>query len=157
MLAVGAIMHRQPETRWNDDEKKALAKAYPNITSDNLRRVGAYYDAHWPPDRDKNNLRHDVMRLVRHFGGELDRANAWLARLPRGKRDRLLADPGAPPTAPAPSQAQPEPLRLPTEQEMDAGWEEAYRTKVRSGFVRGVPASMADEPKLVIPPRPRQD
>ena len=108
MRAVGSIMHRLPTTKWTDEETSALKKIYPRMNADRITRVGAFYAAHWPPDRE-NHLRHDVLRLVRPWPDELDKANAWLSRLPPAKRERLLA--GAqtePPLPPAPRPPAPE-------------------------------------------------
>ena len=72
-VRIGAIMHRRPDSKWTDDEKLALENLMP-IPEENIAAVERYYAAHWPPDRDRNMLRHSLATLLANWPGEVDRA-----------------------------------------------------------------------------------
>lgn len=75
-IRVAAIMHRRADTPWNPKEVRAYRQKGGAATSDEktFAAVEAYYAANWPPDRDKNILRHDLLTLMNNWQGEADRA-----------------------------------------------------------------------------------
>jgi hypothetical protein len=75
---VATIFHRRLTTAWSGREIKAFKNAA--ITSEDLDVVEPYYAAHWPPDRDKNILRHDLLTFLNNFQGEVDRARVWVKK-----------------------------------------------------------------------------
>ncbi|MES2737250.1 MAG: hypothetical protein V4672_13080 [Verrucomicrobiota bacterium] len=72
-LRIAAIFHRKALTPWTDKEVRAF-KALREISISDLEAVEAYYAANWPPCRDKNILRHDLVTFLNNFRGEVDRA-----------------------------------------------------------------------------------
>lgn len=77
---VAAIFHRQLTTKWSEKEIKkfrALVKDGMFTDFNNLSLIERCYLRQWPPNRDKNILRHDLMTFLNHFETELDRAVAW--------------------------------------------------------------------------------
>ncbi len=74
---VGAIMHRREATAWADKEVRAYRKLGP-IPDEELTAVEAYYADQWPPDRDRNILRHDLVTLLNNWPGEVQRAQRHL-------------------------------------------------------------------------------
>lgn len=72
-VRVGSIMHRRADSKWTDPEKRSLAKCHP-IPEESLAAVERYYADQWPPDREKNILRHDLATLLNNWPGEVDRA-----------------------------------------------------------------------------------
>ncbi len=81
---VAKIFHRKLETPWTKKEVESY-KLLGDIPEDDLAAVEAYYGSNWPPTRNVNILRHDLLTFLNNFSGEVDRANA--ANLPsRGKK-----------------------------------------------------------------------
>lgn len=72
---IATIFHRRLTTAWADDEVKAYHKL-GIIPADDLSAVERYYSENWPPERDKNILRHDMLTFLNNFTGEVDRANS---------------------------------------------------------------------------------
>lgn len=82
---IATIMHRKLTTAWNAKEIvqfRKLLKAGCFESAEDLANLERYYARNWPPDRNKNMLRHDLPTLLNNFQGETDRANAWSERHP---------------------------------------------------------------------------
>lgn len=73
---IATMFKRRLSTPWQSREVSAL-RNLGTIEEADLAAVEAYYSAHWPPDRNKNVLRHDLGTLLNNFRGEVDRAQAW--------------------------------------------------------------------------------
>lgn len=78
-LRLAAMFHRKATTSWTDKEVRAF-RSLGQIEPADLDAVEAYYNAHWPPDREKNILRHDLITFLNNFHGEVDRAEMWRKR-----------------------------------------------------------------------------
>lgn len=78
-LRLAAVFHRRATSAWTDKEVRAFKKL-GHIDPADLDAVEAYYGAHWPPDREKNILRHDLITFLNNFHGEVDRAQMWRKR-----------------------------------------------------------------------------
>ncbi len=76
---ISDIFHRRHTTPWTDKEVRAY-RALGSIDGEELAAVEAYYAGNWPPEREKNNLRHDLGTFLNNFRGEVDRARTWLKR-----------------------------------------------------------------------------
>jgi uncharacterized protein YdaU (DUF1376 family) len=105
---IGAIFHRRSGTPWTEKELAALRKL--EITEDDLGAVERYYARHWPPQRERNILRHDLLTLLNNWPGEADRARAWCVKHPppmqRKVRAPVLApEPERPPEDPKATKA----------------------------------------------------
>jgi hypothetical protein len=80
MEQVGALLRRLASTRWGAAEVEAFSAAGLGDMSafdfaDELKPLAAYYGAKLPADRDYR--RRDVLRLLKNWSGELDRARSW--------------------------------------------------------------------------------
>lgn len=73
---IATMFRRKLSTPWQSREVSAL-RNLGTIEETDLAAVEAYYSAHWPPDRNKNVLRHDLGTLLNNFRGEVDRAHNW--------------------------------------------------------------------------------
>lgn len=73
---IADIFHRKHTTPWSEKEVKAYHKI-GTVDPDDLDAVAEYYDANWPPVRDVNILRHDLVTFLNNFPGEVGRAKAW--------------------------------------------------------------------------------
>lgn len=69
------IFHRRLTTPWQPNEVRAYRKL-GTIPEDDLSIVEKYYADNWPPNRDTNILRHDLITFLRNFQGEVGRAYA---------------------------------------------------------------------------------
>lgn len=77
---IAAIFHRQLTTSWSEKEIKqfrSLVKDGCFESMDGLAIVERCYKKQWPPNRDKNILRHDLITFLNNYRGELDKATAW--------------------------------------------------------------------------------
>lgn len=75
---VAAIMHRRPESKWNQKKEIIPFVAIKNsITEEDLAMVERYYKKNWPPRTSVNHLRHDLATLINNWQGEVDRARIW--------------------------------------------------------------------------------
>lgn len=72
---IATVFHRRLETPWTVKEVAAY-KRLGTIPETDLAAVEAYYAANWPPRRDVNILRHDLLTFLNNFQGEVDRAHA---------------------------------------------------------------------------------
>lgn len=70
---IAKIFHRKVTTPWLPKEIRAYKKL-GTIPEEDMLAVEQYYAAHWPPDRDSNILRHDLLTFLNNFWGEVDRA-----------------------------------------------------------------------------------
>jgi hypothetical protein len=80
LVAIGAIHRRMESTRWTAEEFAAfrsggLDTLSPDDFSAQIEPLRDYYAAALPPDKDIR--RRDILRLLRHWPGELDRARTW--------------------------------------------------------------------------------
>lgn len=73
---IAGIFHRRLNTPWTDKEVRAYKKL-GIIPEEDLAAVEAYYAEHWPPNRDRNILRHDLLTFLNNFPGEAGRARQW--------------------------------------------------------------------------------
>lgn len=70
---IATIFHRKLTTPWTAKEKRAY-RAIGTVPEEDLQALEAYYGAHWPPKRELNILRHDLLTFLNNFPGEVDRA-----------------------------------------------------------------------------------
>ncbi len=63
-------------TKWSEKEIRTFRKLLP-IPEEDLVAVERYYRWNFPPNRDKNVLRHDLQTLLNNFAGEVDRAKIF--------------------------------------------------------------------------------
>lgn len=80
MLAINPLLRRLDSTVWTADELEAFAAAgLPDLSAEafaeQLAPLAAYYGAELP--RENDYRRRDVLRLLRNWGGEIDRARLW--------------------------------------------------------------------------------
>lgn len=98
-LRIAALLHRRPDTPWNDKEVRAykkLVKAGCFKVFDGLEMIERRYKALWPPDRDKNSLRHGLLAWLNGYGDELDRATLWCEQHPlKSKPKKIISFPPA--------------------------------------------------------------
>lgn len=76
---IATIFHRRLTTPWQPNEVAAYKKI-GIIPTEDLLAVERYYSENWPPDRNKNILRHDLITFLNNIQGEIDRAHAALFR-----------------------------------------------------------------------------
>lgn len=74
-IRIANIFHRKLTTPWQRKEVEAYRKL-GTIPEDDLAAVERYYASQWPPRRDVNILRHDLITFLNNFQGEVDRAHA---------------------------------------------------------------------------------
>lgn len=72
-MRVAAVMHRKLTTPWSKKEVAAY-RALGTIPEEDLAAIETYYSKNWPPCRDANVLRHDMLTLLNNWPGEVDRA-----------------------------------------------------------------------------------
>lgn len=72
-IRISKIFHRRLETPWSEKEVRAFKKIGP-IDGEELSSVERYYQANWPPDSNRNILRHDLSTFLNNFRGEIDRS-----------------------------------------------------------------------------------
>lgn len=73
---IAMVFRRRLTTAWTKNEIAAYKKL-GTIPEDDLAAVERYYSELWPPDREKNILRHDLVTFLRNFQGEVDRAHSY--------------------------------------------------------------------------------
>lgn len=73
---IATIFHRKLTTPWTAKERRAY-RAIGTVPEEDLAALEAYYGAHWPPNRDLNILRHDLLTFLNNFPGEVDRARSF--------------------------------------------------------------------------------
>ena len=84
---IGAIMRRRPGSRWSEREQAAAAALFP-LDENDLLLIERYYAAEVAPADDIR--RRDLLTLLNHWPGELDRARAFWRK--RGWRLPLADD-----------------------------------------------------------------
>ncbi len=72
---IASVFHRKHTTAWTPQEIKAY-KSIGTLPEEDLQAVERYYADNWPPRRDVNILRHDLITFLNNFAGEVDRAHA---------------------------------------------------------------------------------
>jgi len=89
MLAVAALKHRQPGTRWSAKEIAAFRAAGLHAMSDadfdeQIQPLAAYYAApvenlseHWRSSPGDDFRRRDLQTLLNNWPSEVDRSRAW--------------------------------------------------------------------------------
>lgn len=78
---VAAIFHMRPTTPWDEKAVRAYKKI-GIVPEEDMAAVEAYYADHWPPEREKNMLRHDITTFLNNFQGEVSRAHSYASRRP---------------------------------------------------------------------------
>lgn len=78
---IYGIFHKRIDTPMDRAEKTAW-KLLTNdgkrlLNEDELAMCERMYKKLWPPNRDKNNLRHSMATFMNNLGGEVDKARAW--------------------------------------------------------------------------------
>jgi len=96
---IGAILGRKPSTKWTTEEDKAFAAIMP-VDDDELAMVERFYKS----ERKKKDsyCRTNVLRLLRHWPGEVDKARIWCERHPVRSRVVRFTTDGTPPTEKSP-------------------------------------------------------
>lgn len=79
---LAVLFRRRLSTEWTQVEITAFKRQQP-MAEDDLAAIEAYYNSHWPPNRENNILRNDLKTLFNNWPGEVDRANAWKAAASR--------------------------------------------------------------------------
>jgi hypothetical protein len=86
---LAAIFNRKPATPWSSDEIKAYSETATSITDDEMAMVERYYKA--CRKKDKNICRTVLLRLLRHWPGEVDRARDWCEKNPLPSSRKIRA------------------------------------------------------------------
>ena len=86
---IAKLFHRRLTTAWTPQEVKAY-RAIGTIPEEDLSALERYYAAHWPPKRDENILRHDLLTLLNKFPGEVDRARNFAAEKATNGHDKMF-------------------------------------------------------------------
>lgn len=76
MELVGKLLGRKKDSLWNLAEEEALIEA--SVTEQEVESLNAYYLADIPKLEDIR--RKDILTLLNHWNGELDRARSWKAK-----------------------------------------------------------------------------
>lgn len=84
---IAAVFHRKLTTAWTGGEIGAYRKM-GTLSEEDLAAVETYYSTNWPPRRDVNILRHDILTFLNNYAGEIDRAKAALERKSNGHNHR---------------------------------------------------------------------
>lgn len=71
----------RPTTPWDEKAVRAYKKI-GIVPEEDMAAVEAYYADHWPPEREKNMLRHDITTFLNNFQGEVSRAHSYASRRP---------------------------------------------------------------------------
>lgn len=92
-------MHLRPTTGWNPREKKAFCDRYKDGCfkhEQDIANLERYYKAHWPPDRDRNMLRHDLLTMLNNLQGEISRGNIHCEKHPIRVVNKIIPMPPQP-------------------------------------------------------------
>jgi hypothetical protein len=94
-----AIFHKQVTTPLDRSEKAAWStlthKGKRLLDDGEIAMVERFYKKHWPPNRDKNNLRHALAQMLNNWNGEVAKASAWCGKnKPKAERKtpKLMPD-----------------------------------------------------------------
>lgn len=82
---LGAIFNRKPAKPWQTDELAALKKICP-IDENELFLIERYYASE--RKKEKNICRTTLLRLMKYWPGEVDRASTWAKRADFAKQRR---------------------------------------------------------------------
>ena len=93
---LGAIFNRKPAKPWQTDELAAFKKICP-IDENELFLIERYYASE--RKKEKNICRTTLLRLMKYWPGEVDRASTWAKRADFAKRRR--SGPAPVPVGPA--------------------------------------------------------
>jgi hypothetical protein len=105
------IFHRRHTTPWQPKEKRAFLAIRDSVNEDDLKNIERRYKTLWPPNSDKNTLRHDLYTFLNNYATEADRANIWAEQHPVRVVRKVI------PMPPIPSEPYVPPIRTPEEQE----------------------------------------
>lgn len=87
---IAAINHRRLTTPWMPKEVAAFRLIKDQIVDDELAMVERRYKSQWPPESNKNTLRHDLYTMLNNWAGEVDRARVWCDQHPLKKEPRKI-------------------------------------------------------------------
>ncbi len=90
---LGAVMHRRPKTPWLPREVSAFRMIQGHVTDDDMAMLERYYASNWPPESNKNHLRHDLVTLLNNAFGEVDRARIWCEKHPLRRERKIIPMP----------------------------------------------------------------
>lgn len=76
------IFHRRHTTPWQPKEKRVFLQIRDAIDEQDLQNIERRYKTLWPPNSDKNTLRHDLYTFMNNYATEADRANIWAEQHP---------------------------------------------------------------------------
>jgi hypothetical protein len=76
-LRICDIFHRRHTTPWQPKEVRAYKAIARYVVEEDLQMIERTYREQWPPNRDKNILRHDLFTFLNNYSGEVDRARIW--------------------------------------------------------------------------------
>lgn len=95
-----AVFHKRPTTPLDRSEKSAWStltnKGKLLLDEGEISLMERFYKKHWPPNRDKNHLRHALAQLLNNWGGEVDKARAWCEKHPLPSERKITAPRPAP-------------------------------------------------------------
>lgn len=91
---IAKCVHRKESTGWGDDEIRAFRDIHP-IDPEDLELVEGYYTAEF--NQPGSICRTELIRLLKHWRGEVDRARAWKQR---GEKPRTSISQNGRPTEP---------------------------------------------------------
>lgn len=89
-------MHRRPGTPWGEKDYKAYTRLLKSgvIHLDELLMVERSYKKQWPPERDRNDLRHNLDTLLNNWTSEVDKARIYCGKHPvRSARSNIIPMP----------------------------------------------------------------
>lgn len=92
-----AIYHRRLDTPWQPRTVQRFRHWAPWLERDTeaVDLLERYYKANWPPNQEKNYLRHDFKTFINNLDGEVDRARIWCERHPLRKERKIIPMPPA--------------------------------------------------------------
>lgn len=76
------IFHRRHTTPWQPKEKRVFLQIRDAIDEQDLQNIERRYKTLWPPNSDKNTLRHDLYTFMNNYATEADRSNIWAEQHP---------------------------------------------------------------------------
>lgn len=87
---IATIFHRKLTTSWSKPEIKSY-REIGTLQEEDLSALEEYYSANWPPLRDVNVLRHDLVTFLNNITGEIDRAHAWKTKAKPKRHEQMGA------------------------------------------------------------------
>lgn len=103
---IARVFHRNLTTRWSKKEVEAYQQI-GTVPEEDLAALERYYAANWPPKRNVNILRHNLITFLNNFPGEVDRAKAMKEK-PKSNKAGEWSDsrPKPPPTPSDPAEVE---------------------------------------------------